>query len=119
MEASAKPMNSEQEFLQREICSLKMELASSQKKQQLLWEKNQKAERQLRNMQAIFAANQREPLDKIVDDFISDGRIVLKKISSQIHILEYDEENVATMQKLIDYLNHITNALETIKRQYQ
>ena len=69
-------------------------------------------------MNAIFDANHRETLEMIIDVFITNGRTALKKISSQIHIQEFDPDNVELLEKLIAYLYHIAQELENIKNQY-
>ena len=111
--------------LQQEIHTLKLalshiqnELSASQEKQKFFHRQCKKNEIKLRNMNAIFDANHRETLDMIIDAFITNGRTALKKISSQIHIQEFDPDNVELLEKLIAYLYHIAQELENIKNQY-
>lgn len=111
--------------LQQEIHTLKLalsniqnELSASQEKQKFFHRQCKKNEIKLRNMNAIFAANHRETLEMIIDAFITNGRTALKKISSQIHIQEFDPDNVELLEKLIAYLYHIAQELENIKNQY-
>ena len=107
------------EYLKKRIASLEMDLHSSHQKQHVLLNKNLAAEKKLRNMEAIFAANQHDTLEALVDNFITDGRVVLKKISQQVHIIEFDVENAASLQKMIDYLQHVIAELESLKENYQ
>lgn len=111
--------------LQQEIHTLKLalsniqnELSASQEKQKFFHRQCKKNEIKLRNMNAIFDANHRETLEMIIDAFITNGRTALKKISSQIHIQEFDPDNVELLEKLIAYLYHIAQELENIKNQY-
>ena len=60
-----------------------------------------------------------ETLEALVDNFITDGRVILKKISQQVHIIEFDVENAASLQKMIDYLQHVIAELESLKENYQ
>lgn len=104
--------------LEAALANAQNELSVSQEKQEIFYQKYKKSEIKLRNMNAIFAANHRETLEMIVDAFVTNGRVTLKKISSQVHIQEFDTDNVETLKKLIDYLYHIAQELENIKNQY-
>ncbi len=106
-------------YLKRKILSQEIEISIAYEKQKILAEKNTIISKKLRNMEAVFSANHREPLDVLVDNFISDGRVFLKKISGQVQLLEFDADNLLTLQKLIDYLKHVIIELEKMKEQYK
>lgn len=105
-------------ILKLALSNIQNELSASQEKQKFFHRQCKKNEIKLRNMNAIFDANHRETLDMIIDAFITNGRTALKKISSQIHIQEFDPNNVELLEKLIAYLYHIAQELENIKNQY-
>lgn len=104
--------------LELALSNIKKELAATQEKQDFFYKQCKDKELKLRNMNAIFAANHRETLEMIVEAFMNNGRITLKKISSQIHIQEFDADNVEILEKLIAYLYHVAQELEIIKNQY-
>lgn len=104
--------------LELALSNIKNELTATQEKQEFFYQQCKDKELKLRNMNAILAANHRETLEMIVDSFMNNGRITLKKISSQIHIQEFDADNVETLEKLIAYLYHVAKELENIKNQY-
>lgn len=104
--------------LELALSNIKKELTATQEKQDFFYKQCKDKDLKLRNMNAIFAANHRETLEMIVEAFMNNGRITLKKISSQIHIQEFDADNVEILEKLIAYLYHVAQELENIKNQY-
>lgn len=104
--------------LELALSNIKKELTATQENQDFFYKQCKDKELKLRNMNAIFAANHRETLEMIVEAFMNNGRITLKKISSQIHIQEFDADNVEILEKLIAYLYHVAQELEIIKNQY-
>lgn len=110
--------NLEQEYYKRRIASLELEINTAKEKQLLLMNKNIANERKIRNMEAIFSANQHETLERIVDKFINEGRVMLKKISQQVNLMEFDMDNEIVLQRLIDYLAHVEAELANLKEKY-
>lgn len=108
-----------EDMLLARISSLESSLSIAREKQEFFYNQCKKKELKLRNLDAIFAANHRETLDMVVDSFITNGRTSLKKISSQVHIQEFDADNVKVMNVLIDYLYHLIEQLENLREEYK
>lgn len=107
------------DVLLTKISALESSLSAAQEKQEFFYNQCKQKDLKIRNLDAIFAANHRETLDMVVDNFITNGRISLKKISSQVHIQEFDADNVRIMTTLIDYLYHLIEQLENLREEYR
>lgn len=101
------------------ISVLESSLSAAREKQDFFYNQCKEKELKIRNLNAVFAANHREPLPVIVDQFMTNGRTALKKITSQMHLLEFDADNVKVMDTLIGYLYHLVGELETLREQYK
>lgn len=113
--------NAEQSIvlLQSRISTLESALSAVQEKQEFFRNLCEQKDLKLRNWEAICAANHREPMSMVVENFMLNGRTALKKISSQMQLLEFDPDNLKVMDSLIEYVYHLLGELETLRERYK
>ena len=70
--------------------------------------------RHCKNLEAVLELNNISHLGEYVDQFISAGRTLLRKVSLEATAFEYDPKTDDHMRRLIAYLDHLKDQLEQL-----
>ena len=72
-------------------------------------------ERYCKNLEAVLEINNVSHIEEYVDQYMTAGRTLLKKISMELKAIEYDPSVSEHIQRLMAHLDHIKEQLEALE----
>ena len=78
-------------------------------------EEFEELQRHCKNLEAVLEINNISHVGEYVEQFVASGRTLLRKISTELKVIEYDPVADEHIHRLITYLDHLKDQLEQLE----